>query len=1043
MSFLNLFRRAKSGLSAGLAFRRFELESLEDRCLLSVNPVFAGSAPALAADSPAATGDEDVLIQIGDTITGLTEDTYATVSLAEGHTINNVTVQIDAYIANEYQNSLILDNSGTIGAFNFQTASSVYRTLQTYWPTIMGTTPVPTEQELYYYYYDGETAASNPFDTGSDGNITAFLTILQSSDARSQLLANQIIARMKGMHEVADVTLLVAGNSESGVINEGLDKLWGFGKAVLFENHGTIACDVDSTDGQGADYFLNNGGSMQGFASGSTDDGFVTGGGSVSGDVNVGAGNDRVTVFDTTDFAGGIEFGDGDDSLTLYGSAPGDAGTVFSADLLDVPEQIVIYDVPLIGNFETTVTIDTELPDTEVIIDFSLVEADAYGEYGVALGDAANLTAIGAYTVLLDADTVLGNGSDKVIIFSGATPNNVDLNAEFTFINGEKSSASFDDVTLVIDGTDTLVINGVYEYSLLYDGDNIYLQRTSSQGKADLVTVSVTAVDKYTGEDLDINGGVLDPSNVANVTVTFENIGDAAVADAYFYSAVRLKNADTGEYITLNPGKDWYERYSVGGEDVGETGSFSFLLPRLAVGNYTIEIQLNSRGTVDELNYDDDYSEVNFSVGLHGSDLVVTIDSFSAVDEFTGEVLDIYNGGIDTTNNARVTVTFWNIGEEDVDITWPSGNTYFYNEVLVYDEAGNIIVMSDGRWYERIVVPGFVAAEGGESSFDFLLPQLEVGKYYIDVVLDHRLVTNDIDRSNNTITFEFEVTEHVDVYALELVDAVATGRSTGDVVELVDGVEIESEVNDVVVTFKNVSGKDIDAPYVYGGVKLQDSEGNYILGSADGWYERLSYEGRGEDETGTFKFTVKALEAGDYTLTLAIDQRAAIGDVGDFQTINFTVKGEEAPKADLANTGISAIDKISGNDLNLNAVLPTQIPVFTVTYANLGAAIDAPYFYSSVQVVKSDGTVVLDTYERLCKTGLGAGETGSFNFTIGKQAVGTYTVKVQLDNREAIDQISRENDYIEYTFEVVNLEGAELPEVFADESFVDDLFVEF
>ena len=188
---------------------------------------------------------------------------------------------------------------------------------------------------------------------------------------------------------------------------------------------------------------------------------------------------------------------------------------------------------------------------------------------------------------------------------------------------------------------------------------------------------------------------------------------------------------------------------------------------------------------------------------------------------------------------------------------------------------------------------------------------------------------------------------------------------------------------------------------------------------------------------------MKALEAGDYTLTLAIDQRAAIGDVGDFRTINFTVKGEEAPKADLVNTGISAVDKISGAELNLNAVLPTQIPVFTVNYANLGAAITAPYFYSSVQVVKSDGTVVLDTYERLCKTGLGAGEAGSFSFTIGKQAVGSYTVKVQLDNREVIDQVTRDNDYIEYDFEVINLEGAALPEAFADEAFVDDLFVDF
>ena len=71
MSFLNLVRKAKSGLKGGPDYRRFRLESLEDRCLLSVNAGFVGGAPALAADSPAATGDEDVFIQIGDTQAGL------------------------------------------------------------------------------------------------------------------------------------------------------------------------------------------------------------------------------------------------------------------------------------------------------------------------------------------------------------------------------------------------------------------------------------------------------------------------------------------------------------------------------------------------------------------------------------------------------------------------------------------------------------------------------------------------------------------------------------------------------------------------------------------------------------------------------------------------------------------------------------------------------------------------------------------------------------------------------------------------------------
>ena len=1033
MSFLNLVRKTKSGLKGGPDYRRFRLESLEDRCLLSVNAGFVGGAPALAADSPAATGDEDVFIQIGDTQAGLTEDTDVTVSLAEGHTINNVTVQIDAYFTNGYSNTLNLDNSGTIDVFDFQTSSSVYQMLQSAWTAVMGKTPVPTQQELYYYYYDGETAASNPFNTGSDENITAFLTALQNGSARQQALANQIIVRMKGMHDVGGVTTLSAVNGETGTISEGLDKLWGFGGGVSFENRGTISCDIDSTDGQGADFFTNDGGTVGAFASGLTDDIFVTGGGAVNGDINVGGGDDFVTVFDTTAFGGEITFGDGDDTLTLYGSALGDAGTVFSAGLADTPEQIVVYDVSMDGFGETTVTIDTAIPDTDVTVDFSLVAADAYGEFGVVLGANGDLSAVGAYTVMLDADTVLGNGAGKVVIFSGATADNFNMDAEFAFEAGASSAV------LTIDGADKLVI-GDYEYSLLYDGTNVYLQRAGEEGKANLVTVSVTAVDKYTGDTLEIDGGTLTSDNVANVTVTFANNGDGAVADAYFYSAVRLKNADTGEYVTLNPGKDWYERYCAGNIASGETGSFSFLLPRLAAGNYTIEIQLNNRGTVDESNYDDDYSEVSFAVSNSAPNLVVNENSFSAVDRFTGEILDLA-AGIENTNNALVTVTFWNTGDKDVNIVNPSGTSYFYNEVRVYDEEGNFFVMdSTGRWYERIVTPGYVAANGGEASFDFLMPQLEAGKYYIHVILDHRGVISEQNEGDNEIIYGFEVTEHVDTYALELVDAAATGRTSGDVVELVDGVEIESEVNDVVVAFKNVSGKDIDAPYVYGGVKLQDSEGNYILGSADSWYERLTYEGRGKDETGTFKFTMKALEAGDYTLTLAIDQRAAIGDVGDFRTINFTVKGEEAPKADLVNTGISAVDKISGAELNLNAVLPTQIPVFTVNYANLGAAITAPYFYSSVQVVKSDGTVVLDTYERLCKTGLGAGEAGSFSFTIGKQAVGSYTVKVQLDNREVIDQVTRDNDYIEYDFEVINLEGAALPEAFAAEAFVDGLF---
>ena len=996
------------------------------------------------------TDVQELYILIGDTQEGLTKDTNAAVRLAEGGHIGDLTVQIDAYFTNGYENQLAIDNFGTIDAFNFQTSSSVYKILQTVWGAVMGDTPVPTEQELYYYYYDGETAASNPFNTGSDENITAFLTALQSGSARYQALANQIIVRMKGMHEVAaDATGLGVVNNESGVISEGLDKLWGFGRGVSFENHGTISCDIDSTDAHGGDWFLNDGGTMGAFASGPTQDVFGTGGGAINGDVNVGGGNDWVTVFDTTVFGGEITFGDGNDNLVLFGSALGAAGTDFSAVLADTPEKITIYDITrdaLENDYaETTVTIDTAIPDTDVMVDFSLVNAAAYGEYGVAIGAEGDLTAVAAYTVKLNADIVLGNGDDKVIIFSGATADNFNMDAELTFVNSPLSTASFDDVTLVIDGEDKLVI-GDHEYSLLYDGSNVYLQRKAEVGDPDLQFGEITLVDKYTGETLSFADG-LTTENVTVVTVNFVNNGEAAVSNPYFYSGVRLvKHTSEGdEVIQLNPGKDVYERYCVGGQEVGGTGSFDFVMARLAAGDYTVEIQLNNRGTVQESNYEDDFVSYDFSVGVHGSDLAVTVDSFSAVDEFTGEALDIANGGIQTTNNARVTVTFSNIGEKDVNVVFPSGNTYFYNEVRVYDEAGNFIIMdSTGRWYERLVQPGFVAADGGTASFDFLLPELPAGKYYADVILDHRMVTDDVDRSNNEIVFEFEVTEHVDKASFELVGAVATGRTSGDVVELVDGADLNSEVNDVVVTFKNTSGRDIDAPYVYGGVKLQDAEGNYILGSADGWYERLSYEGLAADATGTFKFVTKALAPGDYTLTLAIDQRCAIGDIPDTQTINFTVEAAQVQKCDMVNVDIAAVDKYTGAEIDLNAVSPKQAPLFTVTYKNQGAY-DAgvKYFYSSVQVVRSDGTVVLDTYERLCNTGLAAGETGSFNFLIGKQAAGVYTVKVQLDNRVALNQTDYDNDYAEYTFEVVEPEEALIPDVYADADAVDDLFYGF
>ncbi|MBQ3389328.1 MAG: hypothetical protein IJG60_08970 [Thermoguttaceae bacterium] len=987
------------------------------------------------------TDVQELFILIGDTQAGLTKDTNAAVRLAEGGHIGDLTVQIDAYFTNGYENQLAIDNYGTIDVFNFQTSSSVYKILQTVWGAVMGDTPVPTEQELYYYYYDGKTAASNPFNTGSDENITAFLTALQSGSARYQALANQIIVRMKGMHEVAgDATTLGVINNESGVIGEGLDKLWGFGRGVSFENHGTISCDIDSTDAHGGDWFLNDGGTMGAFASGPTQDVFGTGGGAINGDVNVGAGNDWVTVFDTTVFGGEITFGDGNDNLVLYGSALGAAGTDFSAVLADTPEHVTIYNITRDAfendYAETTVTIDTAIPDTDVVVDLSLVNAAAYSEYGVAIGADGDLTAVAAYTVKLNADIVLGNGDDKVVIFSGATADNFNMGAELTFVNTPLSTASFDDVTLVVGGTDKLVIDGVYEYELLYDGSNVYLQRTGEEKLADLYFVSVTAADKYTGEELNLDGGVLTSDNVANVTVTFGNQGEAAVSNKYFYSGVRLKNADTGEYILKDAEGNWYEIYCAGQEDVGETGTFSFLLARLAAGNYTLEILLNDRGTVVESDYANDFAEFNFSVAVTGPNLVITADSFSAVDYWTGEYVDLAHGGIDSKDTTAITVTFWNTGNKDVD------QKYFYNYVKVYDTEGNVVLRGNGQPAEVLVQPGYVAADGGENSFSFNLQKLPAGHYFAHVILDNRGTITETDKTDNEIIYEFDVVEHEETYAFEFVDVEAVGRASGKTVKLVDGVELNSEVNDITVTYQNVSG-DLPASYFYAGVKLQDSEGNYIAGSADSYYEIVCTEGLEEGGIGTFSFLIKALEAGDYTLTLALDQRCAVGDIPAVQTINFTIPSEVVTQCDMVNTGVTAANKSTGEACALDSFTTDTIPYFTVSYQNVGADANAKFFYSSIQIVKSDGTVISNTREHYCSTGLGAGETGSFSFVIGKQEPGTYILKVQLDDRQALDQSDFDNDYAEYMFVVAPPAAAALPEIFADELSVDDLFTDF
>jgi hypothetical protein len=143
----------------------------------------------------------------------------------------------------------------------------------------------------------------------------------------------------------------------------------------------------------------------------------------------------------------------------------------------------------------------------------------------------------------------------------------------------------------------------------------------------------------------------------------------------------------------------------------------------------------------------------------------------------------------------------------------------------------------------------------------------------------------------------------------------------------------------------------------------------------------------------------------------------------------------------MVNVDATVVDKITG--MAVERITTAMIPVFTISYTNQGNIPNPRYFYSSVQVVRADGTVILDTYERYCAAGLAVGDIGTFNFTIGKQAVGSYTVKVQLDNREALDQVSYDNDYAEYTFEVADASDAALPDLFADEGFVEDLFVDF
>ena len=275
---------------------------------------------------------------------------------------------------------------------------------------------------------------------------------------------------------------------------------------------------------------------------------------------------------------------------------------------------------------------------------------------------------------------------------------------------------------------------------------------TAAEEKPDFYVLSVTAVDYYTGERLAIDGGAITAENLPNVTVTYVNGGDAPVAENYFYSAVRVRNTDTGEYILYDSTGRWYERYSPGDEEPGETGSFRFLIPKLAAGNYAIEVQLNSRGSVEESDYANDRREIRFSVGEPiPAKPDLAISSVTASDYYTGEALAIDGGEMTTDNLPEVTVTFVNRGNAAIDAN------YFYSAVRVRNTDTGAYVLKDaeGNWYERYCAGDEKPGETG--SFRFLIPKLAAGNYTMEIRLNSRGTVEESDVSNDYAEYAFTV----------------------------------------------------------------------------------------------------------------------------------------------------------------------------------------------------------------------------------------------------------------------------------------------
>ncbi|MBR2694798.1 MAG: hypothetical protein IKE69_11365 [Thermoguttaceae bacterium] len=403
----------------------------------------------------------------------------------------------------------------------------------------------------------------------------------------------------------------------------------------------------------------------------------------------------------------------------------------------------------------------------------------------------------------------------------------------------------------------------------------------AAEEKPDLYTLSVTAVDYYTGETLEIDGGVITVENLPNITVTYVNGGDAAVTEKYFYSAVRVRNTDTGEYVLYDATGRWYERYSPGYEGPAETGTFRFLIPKLSVGNYAMEIQLNNRGSVDESDEANDYSEIRFSVGEPiPAKPDIAFSSVTASDYYTGATLELDGGTITTDNLPEVTVNFVNRGNAAVDAK------YFYSAVRVRNDDTGAYVLKDaaGNWYERYCA-GY--EEPGETgSFRFLIPKLAAGNYSIELQLNNRGSVDESDDSDDYRLISFCVTDAVPAKPdLAIVSVAASDYYTGATLELNGGEITTDNLPEVTVNFGNRGNAAVDAKYFYSAVRVRNVDtGAYVLKDAAGnWYERYcaGYEEPGE--TGSFRFLIPKLAAGNYQLEIRLNSRGSVdeSDVSD------------------------------------------------------------------------------------------------------------------------------------------------------------------